>query len=228
MDLWDAFFEFAKNNPAVVIGSFGAVSAFLFGSGAYWQYRKIQVSVEEKNTRQAVAAGEMQTKMLAIHQEILSKLQSYVGLRDDYIRSRGNQRDRDSTRGKYEDGEYDIQNRYHSAVRELAHLINTYNDSEARLSILEERQPRWFNMNGLVPPGPLTNVEATVMANPGGTHDLQLKWSLPDHANQLQTEVLEHLKLLFRDYGQEIPDDEKHTDRKADRSGAVSSEKQSG
>lgn len=208
MNLWDAFWRLVENNLGGVLAGIVAISAFLFGSGAYWQYRKHKISVEVQNMQVVVAASEVQTRMLEIHQNILSKIQPYIGLRDDYIRSRGNKSDRDDIRGNYDGGVYEIQNLYNSAVSELAHLINTYNDSEARLSILEERQPRWFNMRGLVPPGPATNFQATPITKPDGTRDVRLSWSLPDKANQLHTEVMEHLKLLFRDYGQDFPDDE--------------------
>lgn len=199
----------------------GFVLGIILGPGSFWHLIDLRLKNHEVNIGDIRLEKEIYERQQVLLQQSADDIITYVNLRDAYFESTNYEADSDykvysskilviggtspsekqtkqieSSKNEFRKFN-ELRIRFLQQKTKLVSLITEYNQLEAEISVVEERQPVWFDTKtiGLVPPQRLSKSNS----QKGETNVVMVSWTTPPDPATM--EVVENLKQISTNYG---------------------------
>jgi hypothetical protein len=118
--------------------------AFLFGSGAFWQYGQYKIAQNNQELEHTKVIMSLRSDINSYYFEAMDKTNELFALNRDFF-------ERQNSKTKLE-----IDN-----IRQKIYMLqDNCNELEKKLAVLENRKPRTLNLNfDLIPPAQITDLQ---------------------------------------------------------------------
>jgi hypothetical protein len=171
-----------------IVATLGALfTGVVFGPGSFWNYLDHKISSRNLDFQQMNMESLLQDKLTETQEKILKEARVYVKARDKYF----------PAQYKLNEERTELQGDFVFARTRVARLIQDYNLTEAQFSILQARQPAWFDVGSIVRPPAPQDLQAHSTDDPS---TVTLTWKNVD--DPLLADVRAGLKTIYLQYGQ--------------------------
>jgi hypothetical protein len=118
--------------------------AFLFGSGAFWQYGQYQISRNNQGLENTKTIMSLRTEINGYYFDAMDKTNELFALNRKY----------------YEHQIPETKLEIDNTRQKIYMLQDNCNELEKKLAVLENRKPRTLDLNfNLIPPAPITDLQ---------------------------------------------------------------------
>ncbi|MEK6679491.1 MAG: hypothetical protein AABY39_08760 [Nitrospirota bacterium] len=178
------------NKHSWAITFFAFFIGLILGPGSLWKYLEYGISEQKNILEQVKIENDLQTNLLGLQDRIIGSVKEYIEIRDKYYTYK-NVEDKKEIK-------YQLNTDYSKIKSQMIKLVSDYNSFEAKLSILEQRQPIFFNIAALIPPlPPILDIDYKKQA-----------FVINKQSDEVLQGVEANLKNLFKQYNQKYTTNE--------------------